>query len=197
MPWDERSFRLTPRVLELGRGYVSGLRLPDMAEPHMQELVQQTRESTSMAMLDGHEIVYVARVPTQRIMTISLAVGSRLPAYPTSMGRMLLAHLDPPALERYLGTVELSPLTPRTVTDVSALRARILEARQRGWAAVDQELEEGVRSIAVPVRDRQGRALVALNVSGHSSRVTMKRLRQDFLPLLLSAAKRIEGELPA
>ena len=129
-------------------------------------------------MLDGDEIVYVARVPTKRIMTINLAIGSRLPAYPTSMGRVLLAGLAPAELDGYFDRVRLEPLTERTVTDEGVLRRLIDEVREQGWAIVDQELEEGVRSVAAPLVNAEGRVEAALNVSGHATRVTLDTLRR-------------------
>jgi IclR family pca regulon transcriptional regulator len=191
-----RSFSLTPRILEFGRGYLSS-GLVEVAERHMRDLVARTRESSSMAVLDGLDIVYIARVPTQRIMTISLSVGSRLPAYATSMGRVLLSHLDPAALRTFLATTTLQPLTRRTITSTTELEAQVAETRRRGWAEVDQELEDGVRSIAVAVFGSDGRAAAALNVSGHASRVTMNQLRREFLPLLKETAARIHDELRA
>jgi len=181
------SFVLLPKVLDLGYSYLSALRLPDLAIPVMEELVVSIRESSSMAVLDGHDIVYVARVPTTRIMTIALALGSRLPAYATSMGRVLLAGLPGPDFDRYLSAVELKPLTSRTVDTTSQLRDIIDQTRGRGWCLVDQELEDGVRSIAAPIVNSHGRVLAALNVSCHASRSTVDQMIDDFLPKLLDA----------
>ena len=181
------SFVLLPKVLDLGYSYLSALRLPDLAIPVMEELVVSIRESSSMAVLDGHDIVYVARVPTTRIMTIALALGSRLPAYATSMGRVLLAGRPRPDLDRYLSEVALKPLTSRTVTSTSRLRGIIDQTRERGWCLVDQELEDGVRSIAAPIANGQGRVLAALNVSCHASRSTVEQMIDDYLPKLLEA----------
>jgi IclR family pca regulon transcriptional regulator len=185
------SFVLLPRVLDLGYSYLSALRLPDLALPVMEELVVSIRESSSMAVLDGHDIVYVARVPTTRIMTIALALGSRLPAYATSMGRVLLAGLPRPDLDRFLGEVKLEALTSRTVTSRRRLREIIDETRDKGWCLVDQELEDGVRSIAAPIANSQGRVLAALNVSCHASRSTVDQLINDYLPKLLDATAAI------
>ena len=138
---DGNFFSLRPRVLELGYAYLSVLSLPEVAQPHMEALVGEVNESSSIAVLDDLDIVYVARVPTQRIMTITIAVGTRLPAYATSMGRVLLAGLPSEALEECLERVEIEPLTPMTVPDPDALRDRIERVRNAGWAAVDQELE--------------------------------------------------------
>jgi IclR family transcriptional regulator, pca regulon regulatory protein len=163
--------------------------------PHMETLVAEVNESSSVAVLDDLDIVYVARVPTQRIMTITIAVGTRLPAYATSMGRVLLAGLDPEALEERLGRVRLERLTERTVPDAEALRERIAVVREAGWAAVDQELEEGVRSAAVPIRDASRSVIAALNMSVHATRLTMPALRRDVVPRLLETAAAIEVDL--
>ena len=194
---DGNRFSLRPRVLELGYSYLSALSLPELAQPHMETLVAQVNESSSIAVLDDTEIVYVVRVPTSRIMSITIAVGTRLPAYPTSMGRVLLAALDPEALDERLARMEIRSLTPTTVADVERLRRQLDRVRAQGWAAVDQELEQGVRSVAVPIRDATGAVSAALNVSVHASRMTMPTLRKQVLPQLLQTAAAIEGELGA
>jgi IclR family transcriptional regulator, pca regulon regulatory protein len=188
-------FSLRPRVLELGYAFLSGLGLPEVAQPHMEALVARVNESCSASVLDDTEVVYVVRVPTRRIMSITLAVGTRLPAYATSMGRVLLAALPEAELDERLARTTFEPLTAKTVTDVDALRAQLDHARARGWAAVDQELEEGVRSAAAPVRDASGAVVAALNVSAHASRTSMQQLRREILPLLLETAAAIEAEL--
>jgi IclR family transcriptional regulator, pca regulon regulatory protein len=188
-------FSLRPRVLELGFSYLSALSLPEVAQPHMETLVAHVNESSSIAVLDDTEIVYVVRVPTSRIMSITIAVGTRLPAYPTSMGRVLLAALDEEALGERLARMELRPLTAATVTDADALREELERVRKQGWAMVDQELEQGVRSVAVPIRDADGIVSAALNVSVHASRMTMPTLRKDVLPRLLETGNAIEAEL--
>ncbi|MEU7871593.1 IclR family transcriptional regulator C-terminal domain-containing protein [Dactylosporangium sp. NPDC049140] len=193
---DGRQFSLTPRVLELGYAYLSGLSLPAIAEPHLEALVAQVNESSSVSVLDGGDIVYVARVPTSRIMTVMISVGTRFPAYATSMGRVLLAGLGPAELERYVAGVEPAALTPRTVTGPEALRAEIGRAREQGWALVDQELEEGLRSVAAPIRDRAGRVIAAVNLSTAASRRTAAEVRRDLVPPLLETAARIESDLP-
>jgi IclR family transcriptional regulator, pca regulon regulatory protein len=190
-------FRLTPRVLELGYTFLSTMKLPDVAEPVMEDVVSRLHESCSMSVLDGEDIVYVARVPSKRIMSIALAVGSRLPAFPTSMGRVLLADLSRTALDQYLATTKLRRLTERTVTNPVELRRILAQVRERGWASVDQEVEVGVRSVAAPIRDRNGRTVAALNVSSHASRVNLKELRTRHLPVVLDATKRISAMLGA
>jgi len=192
---DGKLFRLTPRVLTLGYAYLSSLSLPGIAEPHLEQLVREVHESSSMSVLDGHDIVYVARVPTSRIMTVAINVGTRFPAYATSMGRVLLAGLDAPALEEHLATLDLEQFTNRTVTSIDDLRARIDETRAHGYALVDQELEHGLRSIAAPVRNRHGKVVAAVNVSSHVSRVTRDKARRDLLPPLLRCVQEIETDL--
>lgn len=189
-----REFSLRPTVLSLGYAYLSSISLPEIAQPHMEALVEQVRESCSAAVLDGTEIVYIARVPTKRIMTISLALGSRLPAYCTSMGRILLAGLTPEALEQYLQQAELKPLTKRTITHPQLLKASLDEVRAQGWSMVDQELEEGLRSISAPITDRRGAVVAAINLSTQANRVTLDQLHEDFVPRLLDCSQKISTE---
>ena len=191
---DGRHFRLTPKVLDIGYAFLSSLDLSDLAQPEMEALTRRTSESCSAAVLDATEIVYVARVPTRRIMALSLGLGSRLPAYATSMGRVLLAALPAPDLDAALSASELEALTPRTVTDPDALRAEIARVAAQGWALVDQELELGLRSIAAPLRDRTG-VVAALNLSAQAPRVGLEQMRRQLLPQLLEAAARITEEL--
>ena len=192
---DGRLFRLSPRVLELGYSYLSSLTLPEVAEPHLERLVEEVHESSSASVLDGDDVIYVARVPTKRIMRVAISVGTRFPAYATSMGRVLLAAMVPDELEAYLGRVRLAPLTGRTVASVAAFRAELARVRAQGHSLVDQELEEGLRSIAVPVRNRDGAVLAAVNVSAHASRTSVDAMRRDLLPPLVAAAARIEADL--
>jgi IclR family transcriptional regulator, pca regulon regulatory protein len=191
------AFSLRPRVLELGYAYLSALSLPEVAMPHMESLVAEVNESSSIAVLDDLDIVYVARVPTQRIMTITIAVGTRLPAYATSMGRVLLAGLEHDELEDRLDRIELERLTPTTVADHYALRQQVDRAREAGWSMVDQELEQGVRSASVPIRDATGAVVAAMNVSVHATRMTMQALRREVVPRLLRTAEAIEVDLRA
>jgi IclR family pca regulon transcriptional regulator len=188
---NDREFSLAPRTLELGYAYLSTTPFWELAAPHMETLVDRLHESCSVSVLDGDEVVYVARVPTKRIMTIALSVGSRLPAYATSMGRVLLAALPPDELEGYLARVDLMPLAPRTVTRRETLVELLDEVRQQGWALVDQELEQGVRSVAAPLTDSRARTIGAINVSAHAARTTLDQLRREFLPALLDTAAAI------
>lgn len=193
---DGKLFTLRPRVLGLGYAYLSTLDLRDVAEDHMRRLAEQLHESCSLSVLDGDDIVYVARVPSKRIMTIALTVGTRLPAYATSMGRVLLSGLPADALDAYFDRVKLKPLTRTTIVDPERLRAEIRRTQGRGWAIVDQELEEGVRSVAVPIRDAGGRVIAAVNLSAHATRVTIEELQRRFLPHLRDAASKIEAVMP-
>ena len=190
-----RLFALRPRVLELGYAYLSSLSLHEVAQPHLERLVSVLRESSSVSVLDADDVVYVARVPTRRIMTITISVGTRFPAYATSMGRVLLAGQSDEWLDGYFATVELRRLTARTVTDAPALRAELLQVREQGWAFVDEELEEGLRAIAAPINDLSGRVIAAVNVSSPVSRGSADLVRREFLPHLLAAARDIEEDL--
>lgn len=192
---DGRRFRLTPQVLDLGYSYISSLGLGDAAQPFMEKLVEELQESSSISVLDGMDIVYVVRVPTKRIMTVSLGLGSRLPAYCTSMGRVLLAGLPDDEFERRLSSTTLEPHTQKTVTDRDQLRKLIVGVRRAGWAMVDGELEVGVRSLSAPIRNRMGETVAAVNVSTNPSRVTSDQLRTRFLPVLLSTADHISERL--
>jgi IclR family pca regulon transcriptional regulator len=163
--------------------------------PHLEELVEQVRESSSVSELDGEDVVYIARVPTKRIMTVAIAVGTRFPAYATSMGRVLLADRPDLWLENYLARTSLRGFTDHTITSSASLRQELRKIRSRGWALVDQELEEGVRSIAAPIRDTDGRAIAAVNISTHAGRRTLESIVDDLLRPLLAAAERIERDL--
>jgi IclR family pca regulon transcriptional regulator len=195
MRFDGKLFRLAPRVLDLGYAYLSSQSLPGIAEPHLEWLVSATHESSSMSVLDGADIVYVARVPTSRIMTVAINVGTRFPAYATSMGRVLLAGLDDAALEAYLTGVRLDTLTEHTIRGVEELRTSVHAVREQGYALVDQELEHGLRSLAVPVHNRAGRVVAAVNVSSHVSRLSREKAKSEFLPPLREAANAIERDL--
>ena len=194
---DGRDFSLRPRVLELGYAYLSGMSLTEVAQPHMEELVGRVHESSSIAVLDGHDVVYIVRVPTKRIMAVAIAVGTRFPAYVSAMGRVLLAGRPGPELDRYMTEVDLRPLTDRTVVDRDRLRAVIEEVGRQGFAVVDQELEDGIRAVAVPIRDGTGASVAAINIAVHASRVSLETLREVFLPLLLATAEDIERDVRA
>ncbi|MPY51044.1 IclR family transcriptional regulator domain-containing protein [Streptomyces acidicola] len=192
---DGRLFRLTPRVLELGYAYLAGFTLPELAEPHLEHLVAQVRESSSLCVLDGDDIVYVARVPTRRIMTATITVGTRFPAHVTSVGRVILAQLPDEEIETRLAGIDLRPLTARTLVSPEPLRAELRRVRRQGYAIVDQELEEGLRSVAVPVRDRDGEVVAAVNIPVAAGRNSVESVRRDLLPHLLATVARIEADL--
>lgn len=192
---DGRNFSLTPRVLDLGYSYLSSMPLWDVAQPIMEDLVDRVHESVSVSVLDGVEIVYVLRVPTHRIMTIGLSIGTRLPAYCASMGRVLLGALPEEELDRVLARSPLVARTRHTLTDASALKKTILADAKKGWSLVDQELEEGLRSISVPLHDSTGQVIAAMNVSGQAARCTVADMQKHFLPELQGAAARIEQAL--
>jgi IclR family pca regulon transcriptional regulator len=162
---DGKTFALTALVLQLGYSYLSALSLPQLAQPHLEELSRKLGESTSAAVLDGADIFYVARVATRRIMTVGITVGTRFPAYATSMGRVLLAGLPEAKLREYLDAVELKALTPRTIGTREGLLAELDKVREQGWCLLDQELELGLMSIAAPVRNAAGKVVAAVNVS--------------------------------
>lgn len=192
---DGRAFALTPRVLELGFSYLSSLSLPEVVQPHLERLSREVDESVSAAVLSGSDIVYVARVPTRRIMSVGITIGTRFPAYATSMGRVLLAGLGPEELDARIADAHPEALTDRTLTDLAALRAELDRVREQGWALVDEELESGLRSVAAPVRGRDGGIVAAINVSTSATRVSVERLREQHLPRLLETAAAIEAEL--
>ena len=188
---DGKLFRLSPRILDLGFAYLSSLPIWNLAEPVMEDLVAEVRESSSAAVLDGLDIVYVLRVPTHKIMRTNLGVGSRLPAPWTSMGRVLLAGLPDDELQARLAQQSATRFTEHTTIDLPTLLARIREARQQGWCLVNQELEEGLISIAAPLTDRAGRTVAALNISGQANRTSAAMMQDTLLPALLDAARTI------
>jgi IclR family transcriptional regulator, pca regulon regulatory protein len=188
---DGRRFALTARVLELGYAYLSALSLPEVATPHLERLVAEVRESSSLSVLDGDDIVYVARTTVNRVMAVDLHIGSRLPAYCTSMGRILLAYLPPEQLEAYLARVVLTPHTTRTVTSVDKLRMLLRNVRRNGYALCDQEYEVGLRSLAVPVFAPNGRAVATINLSGNAPRISALEMQTRFLPHLRNAANEL------
>jgi IclR family pca regulon transcriptional regulator len=189
---DGRVFRLSSRLISVARSWLGGASLWTFAEPFMRAISQRFGEACSAAVLSGEDVVYVARVPGRHILSVALHVGTRLPAFCTSMGRVLLSDLPPAELDAFLVRAEFRALTGRTITDRAALRAAIAAAKDGGFSLVDEELEPGLRSIAVPIRDRTGRAVAAINVSTQSARLTAQTMTADVLPALHDAARRIE-----
>ncbi len=190
---DGKLFSLTPRILDLGFAYLSSMPIWNLAEPVMEALVEEVKESCSAAALEGTDIIYVLRIPTHKIMSIGLGVGSRLPAYCTSLGRVLLAGLPDAEVRQRLEASDRRALTRHTLTGVDELMARVQAARKQGWSLVDQELEEGLVSLAAPVTDREGRTVAALNISGQAMRTSAKVMQTQMLPSLLRAAQTISS----
>jgi IclR family pca regulon transcriptional regulator len=188
---DGRNFSLSPAILRLGFAYLSAQSWIERALPLMRDMSERLGESCSAAILEGTEIVYVARVPTRRIMSMSVSVGSRLPAFHTALGRVHLGFLDDEELWRRLKSIRIEPLTPYTITDLQALIDRIRHDRVQGFSLVDEELEQGLRAIAVPIVDRQSQIVAALNLATHASRTTRNEMRERFLPELKAVAARI------
>ncbi|MFF9909400.1 IclR family transcriptional regulator C-terminal domain-containing protein [Streptomyces sp. NPDC013457] len=190
-----RLFRLAPRVLALGYPYLSRLPLPQIAAPHLAELSRRVHDSASLAVLAGPDVRYTARVATRRIMSVHITVGTRFPAHATSLGRVMLADLPSDARAAWLAETEPQALTPYTLTSAGELAAVLARVREQGYALVDEELEQGLRSIAVPVRDRAGAVVAAVNVAMHSSRRTVEECVGEVLPELRATAARIEEDL--
>jgi IclR family pca regulon transcriptional regulator len=192
-----RNFSLAPRILELGFAYLSTQSWIDRAEPPMKELSHALQESCSAAILQGSEIVYVARMPApHRIMSTTIAVGTRLPAFHTSLGRIQLGFLPEAEMRERLKRTAMTPYTPRTIVDPEGLIARIHADRAQGFSLVDEELEKGLRSLAVPIVTRSGENVGAINLSAHASRASRTDLRERFLPRLEAVAQEISRSLP-
>ena len=188
---DRRKFYLLPRVLELGRSYLSSVPLATVAQPVLKRLSQILHESCSIALLDGIDIIYVARANVTRIVAIDLGVGTRLPAFCTSIGRVLLANLPPEEMEALLSRSEFARYTDRTLASVEQIRQVLRSVRRDGYAIVDQELELGLRSMAVPVQNHMGRVVAAINVGAHGQRVSVQDMQTRFLPYLRAAAQEL------
>jgi IclR family transcriptional regulator, pca regulon regulatory protein len=187
-------YELTPRVLDLGMSYVLSRGLWEVARPHMAALVARTKESSSIAQLDGSDIVYVARVAVPKIVTLAVTIGTRFPAMPTSLGKVLLAALPSAEAERVLAEPSRSGITPRSQPDAGERAATLREVRARGWALTDEELAPGIRSVAVPLRDGDGRVIAALNVNSHAAETPLEVLTGVHLPLLLQTAGAIGAD---
>jgi IclR family transcriptional regulator, pca regulon regulatory protein len=187
-------YELTPRVLDLGMSYVLSRGLWEVARPHMEALVAQTRESTSIAQLDGSDIVYVARVAVPKIVTLSVTIGTRFPAMQTSLGKVLLAALPLAEAERILAEPSRSGITTPWQPDAAERAAALREVRARGWALTDEQLAPGIRSVAVPLRDGEGRVIAAINVNSHAAETSLDVLMNRHLPLLLQAAGAISAD---
>jgi IclR family pca regulon transcriptional regulator len=190
---DGRSFALSPQILDLGFAYLSTQSWIDRALPLMRELSERLGESCTAAILQGNDIVYVGRVPARRIMSAALSVGSRLPALHTALGRIMFGYLDDAEIWRRLKSQRIEAYTPQTITDLQALFDRIRSDRAQRFSIVDEELERGLRALAVPVLDRSGQAVGAINLSTHSTRTTRNEMREHFLPELNRIAEQISS----
>lgn len=188
---DSRHFFLQPRILSLGHSYISSMPLAASAQPVMRHLTEILHESCSIATLDGIDVVYVARINVTRIMSIDLVVGSRLPAFCTSMGRVLLANLPPAELESFFERVQFTSFTEKTIVSAEKLRQALRLVLRNGYSLVDQELEIGLRSMAVPIRNPNGKVVAALNVGVHAQRLSVQELQNRFLPQLQAAAQEL------
>ena len=190
-----RSFHLTPRILELGYSYLSTLPLRSIAEPVVRELVQEVNESSSVSVLDGSDIVYIVRVPVKKIMSITLSVGSRVPAYCTAMGRILLGELPQQEIDIVLKNSVITRYTRYTITSLPKIMRAIAADRAKGWSMCNQELEEGICSVAVPLVDRERRIVAAMNITANLSRTTPSEMQSIFLPCLKKAAEKVNASL--
>lgn len=192
----QRYFELAPRVLQLGYAFLSANNYRDVIQQHLEDITAETGESSSLGVLDGKDVIYVARSAAKhRLMAITLSVGTRLPAAHTSMGRMLLAQLSDTDIEDFLSTVALAPYTDKTVTDVNELRHQIMNAKQQGYAISDQELDSGLRSIAVPVYDAKQQLIGAINISTNAARVDLDTLINVYLPVLQNKVAQIRSHV--
>ncbi|SFW82304.1 IclR family transcriptional regulator domain-containing protein [Amycolatopsis australiensis] len=191
---DGRGYALTPRVLDLGVAYVRSTGLWEVARPHLERLVARTNESCSIAQLDGSDIVYVARVAVPKIVGLSVQIGTRFPALPTSLGKVQLAALAPAELETVLAQPSRSGLVPRWQPDRAERDAELREVRARGWALTDEQLALGIRSVAAPLRDGSGRVIAGVNVNCHAAETPVEKLLDHHLPLLLQTAGEISAD---
>jgi IclR family pca regulon transcriptional regulator len=194
---EARRYRPTVKVLRLGGAYLSSLTVPDLALPYLERLSRDLGESVNLAVLDDVEVVYVARVGGERILSTNLSVGSRLPAHATSMGKVLLAYLPEEDQRRVLARIDFKSITPRTVTSPARLREILATIRRQGYAVNDQELDIGLRSCAAPLFDRRGNVYAAVNASASSARVTLAEMESRHVPAVVSAARQITEVLKA
>lgn len=184
---DRKMYALTPKVLRLGQSYMHSARLPRIVQPELHKLAYALKEASSAGVLDGGDVICIAATSAGRVVSSTLQPGTRVPAYCTANGRMLLSALPQSDVDAWLSKQTLAPLTPNTITHAERLRTEIARARQQGYCAVDQELELGLRTISVPLKSYRGDVLAAMNISVHAARVTMEQLVSDCLPALLQA----------
>ncbi|QGK70992.1 helix-turn-helix domain-containing protein [Allosaccharopolyspora coralli] len=190
----EGRWRLTPRVLSIAQHYSTSNSITDVAQPHLLELAENTEESASLSALDGTEVVYIGRVPVRRIMSVNVALGTRVPAYATSMGRVLLAWAPANELDRVI-EAGLPRHTRHTITDPIGLRQELRRVRSQGWAIVASEIEEGVIAVSAPVRDQSGAVVAALASATSSGRSDVETLRREVMPVVVRTAQRISEDL--
>ncbi len=186
---------LRPRLLELGQAYLATTSVWDVVRERLARLTEEVQETASAGVLSGDEVVYTVRVPYRRIMAMQVDVGSRIPAFASSMGRVLLAALDDDALAVALARADLRPITPHTVSSVAALLDVVAGVRNQGWCLLEEELEAGIQCVAAPVHDASGAVVAAVTVSSHTTRVPPEELRERILPALLHAARDIDDDL--
>ena len=192
---NQRLFRLTPKVLELGYAYLASTPLSRLSQPHLKHITDLTGESCSIAVLDGNEVAFIARTPANRFLRLGMHVGVRLPVCYTSAGRMIIATEGEEAIDRYLEETDLEPRTPHSISNKAALRAELLRIRKQGYAIVDEELEEGLCSISVPIFDSKNQIIAAINTATNVATVPRDKLKARFLPLLREAAQGIQETL--
>jgi IclR family pca regulon transcriptional regulator len=192
---DGRNFQLTAKVLDLGYGYLSSLSLPEIAQPHLEVLASRVHESASASVLDGTDIIYIARVPIRRIMSVKINIGTRMPAHATSMGRVLLAGLATPDLKAIISNLEILKYTHNTITSKSVLLQEINKVKAQGWSINDQELEYGLRSIAVPIFNKAEEIIASINISTTAQSNSLESMEAMFLPELKLTARKISDDL--
>jgi len=192
---DGKRYSLTPMILQLGYSYLSGLSLVEIARPHLQSLAHALGETASLTILDGDDVVYLDLAASSRLSSVRITVGTRFRAHATSMGRVLLGGLSTDLVDEYFSRVTAKDRPERLVRPVSELRAEVDEAAHRGWAIVDEELEEGLRGVAAPIRERRGLVVAAVNVSVHAARHSIDDVAELYVPAMLAAASSIEADL--
>lgn len=188
---DGRLFKLAPKILELGYAFLSSFHMGDIAEPFLQQVTDKVQESAGIAVLDGNSVVFVGPVHKKHVMSFSVSIGSKLPAYCTALGRLMLSDLPLGHLDQYLRELQPEARTDNTVTDKEKLRDLILQAAHAGYCIVDQELEVGLRCCAVPIRNRAGRMIAAINVSSMAQRASVEEMKSKQLPALIHASEQI------
>lgn len=192
---NHRLFRLTPKVLELGYAFMASMPISERSQPYLKQVTEQTGESSSLAVLDKDDVVFLARSSARRILTPGIQIGTRLPACYTSLGRVLLAFKEELEREQFLSGLTLEPRTRFSMTSRSALRKELVKVRDQGYALVDQEMEEGLRSLAIPVRDPNNQVVAAVNISTNAATVSIETIVKKFLPVLKKAAGEIQATL--